>query len=58
MQQREHAMTQVQQKLTADLDAAQKLIQQKILFDDTRNENHNQLNLPAYDRAVQVCYIS
>lgn len=54
MQQREHAITTMQQKFTADLDQAQQVIMEKVPFHDTSNRKYNQFNLPAFDRPMKV----
>jgi hypothetical protein len=54
MQQREHAITLMQQKFTTDLEQANSIIQQKIPFNDTSNAKFNQLNLPSFDRPLKV----
>lgn len=54
MQQREHSMTQLQQKLTAELESVQAVVAQKLPFDDSRTAALNPLNLPTFDRAIKT----
>jgi chromosome segregation ATPase len=54
MQQREHSITQMQQKFTIDLENANAVIQEKIIFNDTSNAKFNQLNLPSFDRPLKI----
>jgi chromosome segregation ATPase len=58
MQERELAMTKIQQKLTSDLENAHALIKRKIPFDDTRIEAYNALNVPTFDKTIEVPIIT
>ncbi len=53
MKEREIAMSQIQQQLREDLSKATSIIGRKILFDDSKNDYFNHLNIPAFDKNTQ-----
>jgi hypothetical protein len=54
MTEKDKKMTAENNKLRDDLSIAQQKIKTKIIFDDTKYDRLNRLNLPSFDKGVKV----
>ena len=51
---KESELIQKNESLISELESIKKSFSQKILFDDSKYENFNKLNLPPYEKSAKV----